>query len=110
MGEVLKQLGQSAPAAATATTLYTVPASTSTVVSTLTVCNQNSTSKVKVRVWTPINGAADAAQQYILYDYLVLPNDFLALTLGTSLAAGDTIRVQSDTANVSFIACGCEVS
>ena len=35
-----KVLGQSNPSATTATTLYTVPAATQTIVSTITVCNQ----------------------------------------------------------------------
>lgn len=37
-----KVLGQSAPAATTAVDLYTVPALTSTIVSTITVCNRAS--------------------------------------------------------------------
>ena len=39
MATVYKVLGQSSPSATTATNLYTVPASTSTVVSTITVAN-----------------------------------------------------------------------
>ena len=38
-----KVLGQSIPSATTATTLYTVPAATQAVVSTITVCNQAAT-------------------------------------------------------------------
>ena len=37
-----KVLGQSAPSATTDTTLYTVPASTQAVVSTVSVCNRGS--------------------------------------------------------------------
>jgi hypothetical protein len=40
MATTYKVLGQLNPAATTPTTLYTVPASTSTVVSTITICNQ----------------------------------------------------------------------
>ena len=43
MAATYKVLGQSAPSATTATSLYTVPASTSTIVSTLTVCNRDTT-------------------------------------------------------------------
>ena len=39
MPQTHKVLGQSNPAATTLTTLYTVPASTSAVVSTLVICN-----------------------------------------------------------------------
>lgn len=44
MPTIYKVLGQSNPAATTATTLYTVPSATSAVVSTISVCNQAATS------------------------------------------------------------------
>ena len=40
MATIYKVLGTSNPSATTATTLYTVPATTSTIVSTINVCNQ----------------------------------------------------------------------
>ena len=43
MATTYKVLGQSNPAATTLTTLYTVPASTQTVISTITVANQAAT-------------------------------------------------------------------
>lgn len=43
MANTLKVLGQSAPGAASQTTLYTVPAATSTVVSSIVVCNRSAT-------------------------------------------------------------------
>ena len=43
MATTYKVLGQSNPAATTATTLYTVPSAKSAVISSLTVCNQAST-------------------------------------------------------------------
>ena len=43
MATTYKVLGQSNPAATTATTLYTVPSATSTVISTITICNQAAT-------------------------------------------------------------------
>ncbi len=42
MPTTYKVLGQVNPSATTATTLYTVPSATSTVVSTITICNQAS--------------------------------------------------------------------
>jgi len=44
MPTTYKVLGQSAPSATTATTLYTVPSATSAVVSTLVVANRAATS------------------------------------------------------------------
>ena len=42
MATIYKVLGQSNPAATTATAIYTVPAGNSAIVSTLNICNLNS--------------------------------------------------------------------
>jgi hypothetical protein len=44
MATSYKVLGQLNPSATTATTLYTCPAGTQTVISTITICNQAGTS------------------------------------------------------------------
>ena len=67
MPVVYKVLGQSAPSATTATTLYTVPSATSAVVSTLTVCNRD-TSGGTYRIAVRPGGAALANQHYLAYD------------------------------------------
>lgn len=108
--ETLKVLGQSAPAATTATTLYTVPASTTTVVSKLLICNQNAYSAAKVRIWVAVAGAADTAKQYVYYDVTLNVFTTLDIACGLSLGAGDLLRIQTDTANVSFSAFGAETT
>jgi len=109
MAEVIKVLGQVSPAATTLTDLYVVPALTSTVASTITVCNQNAV-KIEFRVSIAIAGAVNAAQQYLYYDVQVLANDSFTATIGISLATTDVVRVYSDTANVSFNLFGTEVT
>lgn len=109
MTETLKILGQLDASAATATTLYTVPASTATVVSKIFICNRNASYGVKIRVWVAVNGAGDTASQYIYYDFAFDVYTSLELTLGLALGAGDLLRVQSDTASVSFSAFGVEM-
>lgn len=109
MGELLKVLGQSSPAAATQVDLYTVPAATQTVVSTLHVCNQNA-AKVKVRARVRVNGAANATSQYLVFDLSVLGNDFATFTLGMTLGAADVVSVQSDTTLTAFSLFGTEVT
>lgn len=109
MAETIKVLGQSAPAVTTLTDLYTVPALTSTVASTITVCNQNAV-KIRFRVSIAVAGAADTAHQYLYYDVQVLANDSFTATIGVSLATTDVVRVYSDTANVSFNLFGTEVT
>jgi hypothetical protein len=109
MGEALKILGQSAPAATTLTAIYTVPVSTQTTCSTIVVCNRNAVA-IKFRVSVAIGGAADAVAQYLYYDVALAKNDTFAATFGITLATTDVVRVQSDTANVSFNLFGAEIT
>lgn len=109
MTDTLKILGQNSPAANTATTLYTVPSSTSTVVSSFVICNTSGTD-AKVRLWVTVAGASDTTKQYLYYDVTIQGSQTLTLTVGVTLAATDTIRIQSDTANVAFSAFGVEVT
>jgi hypothetical protein len=108
MANVYKVLGQVIPAATTATTLYTVPAATSTVCSTLSVCNQGVTTNIRVAIRPA--GATLATSQYIAFDNFVNANDTLFLTLGISLATTDVVTVYAGTANVSFGLFGSEIS
>ena len=109
MATAYKVLGQQIPAATTATTLYTVPASTSTVVSTITICNQAS-SAATYRIAVRPAGATLAAVHYIVYGATVAASDSTALTLGLTLATTDVITVYSSTATLSFSAFGSEIS
>ena len=102
-----KVLGQSNPSATTATTLYTVPAASSTVVSTISVCNQAATSGT-YRIAIRPAGATLAAQHYIAYDSTVTANNSTMLTIGVTLAATDVITVYASSANMSFSAFGSE--
>ncbi len=109
MPTVYKTLGQSNPSATTATSLYTVPSSTSTEVSTITVCNQASTAGT-FRIAIRPAGASLAAQHYLAYDTPIAANDTTALTLGVTLATTDVITVYASSANMSFAAFGSEIS
>jgi hypothetical protein len=109
MATTYKVLGQSNPAATTATTLYTVPASTQTVVSTLTVCNQSSTAGT-YRVAVRVAGAALGASQYVAYDVSLSGNATDTLTLGLTLGATDVITIYASSATMSFQAFGSEIA
>jgi len=102
-------LGQSIPSAATATTLYTVPAATQSVVSTITVCNQAATAAT-YRIAIRVAGAALATSQYIAYDVSLPANASDTLTLGITVGATDVITVYSSSATMSFSAFGSEIS
>jgi hypothetical protein len=109
MPTTYKVLGQSNPSATTATTLYTVPSSTSTVVSTVTVCNQAGSS-ASYRIAVRPAGATLAAQHYLAYDIVIAANDTTALTLGITLATTDVVTVYASSATLSFSAFGSEIA
>lgn len=109
MAEVYKVLAQSNPSATTLTDIYTVPASTETVCSTLVVCNRTG-SNVTVRVSVAIGGASDSLEQYLLYDLTILKNTAEFYTLGLTLAATDVVRVYVSAVGVSFNLFGTEVT
>ncbi len=109
MATAYKVLGQSNPSANSDTTLYTVPGSTSTVVSTINVCNQ-AASAATFRIAIRPTGATLAAQHYIAYDTTVPANDSVSLTMGITLATTDVITVRASTATVSFNAFGSEIT
>ena len=103
-----KVLGQSNPAATTLTTLYTVPAATQTVASTLSICNIGTVSTT-YRIAVRPAGASIVNQHYLAYDTVVSANDTILLTLGIALATTDIISVYAGTANVSFSVFGVEI-
>jgi len=109
MATTYKVLGQSNPAATTATTLYTVPASTATVVSTISICNQASTAAT-YRIAVRPAGATLAAQHYIVYGATVPASDTTMLTVGLTLATTDVVTVYASSATLSFNAYGSEIA
>ncbi len=109
MATTYKVLGQSNPSATTATTLYTVPSATQTVVSTVTICNQAATAAT-YRIAVRVAGAALSASQYIAYDVSLPANATDTLTLGLTLNATDVITIYASTATMSFAAFGSEIA
>lgn len=109
MASAYKILGNINPAATTATTLYTVPAATSTIISTINICNQAATSGT-FRIALRPAGATLSSSQYIAYDMTIPANDAIALTMGITMATTDVITVYASSATMSFLAFGTEVS
>jgi hypothetical protein len=109
MPTTYKVLGQSNPSATTLTTLYTVPSSTSTVVSSIVVCNQAGTAAT-YRIAVRPAGATVAAQHYIVYGSTVAASDSTIITLGMTLATTDVVSVYSSSTTTSFVLFGSEIS
>ena len=103
-----KVLGQEAPAATTATTLYTVPSATEAVISTIFVCNRGtdaSTFRIAVRP----NAATLADEHYIAYDVLILGSTSTAITVGVTMDAADLLEVYASSGDLSFNVFGSEI-
>lgn len=109
MPTTAKVLAQGAPPAATLTTLYTVAAGTTTVVSTLVATNRGTTS-TKIQVAVRVNGAALDVKQYIVYDLSIPGSNGHVMTVGMTLGAGDIVSAYSLSGNVSFNMFGEETS
>jgi hypothetical protein len=109
MPTIYKVLGQSAPAATTLTTLYTVPSSTDAVVSTIAICNRAGTAGT-YRIAVRPAGASIANQHYIVFGATVAASDSVLLTLGITLDATDVLTVFASSADMSFSAFGSEIS
>jgi hypothetical protein len=109
MATTYKVLGQVNPTAATATTLYTVPAGTQAVISTISVCNLTAGEQT-FRIAIRPAGETLATKHYIAYDSKVSGNDTLFITIGATLGAGDVITVYEGAADLSFNAYGSEIA
>jgi hypothetical protein len=109
MATTYKVLGQSAPGAATETDVYTVPAATTAVLSTVVVANR-SASAVTYRIAVRPDGATLANQHYIAYDVNVGASDSTTITLGITMDAGDVLTVYASTGDLSFNVFGSEIA
>jgi hypothetical protein len=94
-------IAQNAPSATTNTDLYTVPAATQVVISTLVIANR-AASSATYRIAIRPNGVTLANQHYIAFDITVGASDSTTLTLGLTIDAADIVTVYASTANLSF--------
>ena len=104
-----KVLGQSAPSATTATTLYTAASDTQAVISTIFVCNRGS-SAATFRIAVRPDGASLANQHYIAYDVSVDGNTLIPVTTGITLGDTDVVTVYASSGDLSFSAFGTEIT
>ena len=109
MATAYKVLGQINPSITTATTAYTVPASTETVISTITACNLGP-SPTTYRIAVRPNGATLANEHYIVYDASIAPQETQTLTIGITLNAADVITIYASSATMAFNLFGSEIA
>lgn len=105
-----KILGQVHPANTSDNNLYTVPSSTETIVSTLSITNVTGSS-ANARVWIRKDGGIPAHVNAILFDVPLAANSVAAFTIGITMDAGDIVTVRSSSADtLTFQLFGSEIS
>ena len=100
-------LGSTELSANSDTSVYTVPASTYSVV-TVSVCNRHATNTASVRLACATSGTPGAAD-YIEYDVSVGPNGVLERT-GIVVEAARQVIVRSSQASVTAVVMGIETA
>jgi hypothetical protein len=109
MALTYKVLGQEIPAPQSNVNLYTVPAGTSAIISTVNVCNQ-SLSNVSFRLSVRPAGVSGTSKHYIVYDSPLPAQDTMALSLGMTLGNSDVITAWTFQGGISFTVFGTEIT
>lgn len=105
-----KVLGQAALTAQTMTDVYTVPAATQTIVSTVVIANRDSSSNT-YRVAVVPAGETLGDEHYISYNVPITGADSTTITIGLTLGAGDVISVYGGASSLLSVSIfGSEIS
>jgi len=107
MPQAIKQLGQVSPLAATDTTLYTAPASTSAIVS-VKVAHTGSTDPVTFEIFNDDDGTVATSATAIAWVVSIRPGEtktYGGIHMGENQG---TIRVRNSAAELTFTAYGVE--
>jgi len=109
MANAYKVLGQNDLAATTNTDVYTVPASTETIISTIIIANRTASAE-SYRIAIRPDGATLADEHYIAYDVPIPANDSTTITLGITLDAADVLTCYASAVDLSVNVFGTEIS
>lgn len=104
-----KILGQTGDDSGILQTLYTVPAATEAVVSTIAIANVG-VNATDFTVHVVPSGGTAGIRNVLANDVALPANDTTTLTLGVTMSAGDSIQVSSSGYDTCFHAFGSEIS
>ena len=112
MAQTFKRLGAINPSANTQTNVYVVPAATETVISTITICNQENANLIYSLAIMPasIFTAPAGKAHFIARDVAVPALDTIVLTLGLTANSGTVLTANASSVNISFGAFGSEIT
>jgi hypothetical protein len=100
---------QGTSSVSTYATLYSTPAATEAVISTIAICNTASSSAT-YRIGLEEGDLTPGASKWIVYDATVAANDTVFLTVGMTLEPEKFIRISSSANTVTFSAFVSEIS
>jgi len=109
MATTRKVLGQHVPSAAATDLMYTVPASTQAVVSSIVCCNTASTED-KISIAVVESGDTIAPKNLLYYQLPITGENTFTSTIGITMNTGDMLYVYSLYGNVAFSAFGQEIT
>ena len=108
-----KILGQIQTTANVLTTIYTVPAATNTMITTITICNQSSNDSVFINVAANISGSAVTTRNFIVSGYSLGGAETLVLEPRISRNGGSILSANitgaNASSNISINAFGVEI-
>jgi hypothetical protein len=90
--------------------LYTVPAVTQTIISTINVVNTAASAADVIRIAVRPDGATLANQHYIVYGVSLSAGATFTYTGGITIDAADVITIYSTNGTSSFNAFGSEIA
>jgi len=100
---------QGTASASTYATLYSTPAATTAVLSTISICNTASTAAT-YRIGVCGSASSPGVGEHVVYGATVPANDTVFLTVGLSLSALKFIRVSSSANTVDFCGSVAEIT
>ena len=109
MPTTYKVLGQVVSTASVDTNVYTVPTSTTAIISSIVVLNRG-TGGTTFRVAVRPNGATVENKHYIAYDTPIARNDTTVLSFGVTMDAADVITINGADNNLSVSVFGTEIT
>ena len=109
MATTYKLLGQQNPGASW-TALYTVPSSTSAVLSTVVICNTSASARTFRVAVVSSSATTPTAANALAYDTALPPNETIVMTMGVTLGASYCLKVYGSTTDVTFTAFGSEIT
>ena len=109
MPTTYKVLGQVVSTAGVDTNVYTVPTSTTAIISSIVVLNRG-TGGTTFRVAVRPNGATVENKHYIAYDTPIARNDTTVLSFGVTMDAADVLTINGADNNLSVSVFGTEIT